>query len=622
MEASCDHGYLQQVTSVASAYAGKPEDLLLALHDVQELRNYLPREALRIVAQVLKLPESRVCGVAGFYSMLSMTPRGRHIIRVCTSTSCRVSGAKKVVDSLLSELGVEMGDTTEDGAFTVEGSSCLGLCDIAPAMMIDSEVFGNLTPGDIRPILDSYIAGDLDDRSDPGSRPSLAPRALGVRMGTDASAPGQTRIVLENVGLINPGSIEDYIARDGYAALRSVLTTMNPSSVVDTVKHSGLRGRGGAAFPTGTKLGFTARAEADQKYVVCNADEGEPGTFKDRAIMEGDPHKVIEGMAIMGYAVGASRGYVYIRGEYPVSIERIEEAIRQARKAGFLGSGILGTAFDFDVEVKKGAGAYVCGEETALLESIEGKRGEPRQKPPYPGVAGLWGKPTVVCNVETIANIPPILLRGADWFKGIGTPTSAGTKVFALSGDVRNRGLVEVPMGVTLRELVYSVGGGIPGDRSLKAIQTGGASGGFLTGSDLDLKLDYDSLQPVGSTLGSGALLIVDDSHCMVDIICSILDFFAHESCGQCTPCREGAARLRHTFDKLRRFEATASELSLAMDLARAMRDSSLCALGQSPIVPLETIMKHFGDEIRGHLNGKCETGTCLAAEGRVAANA
>lgn len=615
MELSCDHGYLSQVTSVASKYAGRPEDLLLALHDVQALRNYLPREALKAVAHVLQLPESRVCSVAGFYSMFSTAPRGRHIIRVCTSTPCRVSMARELIDSLVHHLGIEMGGTTKDGMFTLESSSCLGLCDVSPAMMVDSEVYGNLVPGDARRIIEAYATGDLAD---------LPKRILRVSRHAAIAAPGQTRVVLENIGVIDPESIDDYTSRRGYAALRSAVTAMSPSAVVDAVKRSGLRGRGGAGFPTGAKLEITASESSSQKYVVCNADEGEPGTFKDRAIMEADPHRVIEGMAIMGRAVGASRGYVYIRGEYPLSIERIDKAIRQAREAGFLGSGLFGTAYDFDVQVKKGAGAYVCGEETALLESIEGKRGEPRQKPPYPGVSGLWGKPTVVCNVETIANIPPILLHGADWFRSMGTPESPGTKVFALSGNVRNRGLVEVQMGITLRELVYQVGGGIPGDLGLKAIQTGGGSGGCLTGDSLDMKLDYDSLQHLGCSLGSGSLLIVDDNHCMADVLWSILSFFAHESCGQCTPCREGAARLANTFDRLRRFEASAGELELAMEIARVMHASSLCALGQSPAVPLDTIMAHFGEEVRGHLNGKCKTGTCpgLATERRVAADA
>jgi NADH:ubiquinone oxidoreductase subunit F (NADH-binding)/NADH:ubiquinone oxidoreductase subunit E len=598
----CDDAYLSQVAEIASAHADRPDNLVMVLNRVQALRNYLPRGALRTVAHVMGLPESRVYGVATFYSMLSTKPRGRHIIRVCTSTPCHVAGAREFLDALTKELGTPLGGTTDDGTFTVETSSCLGLCHAAPAMMIDEEVYGNLVPSDLPQILQRYKSPQQSQEPSPKAKPNSE---------LAAHPEIEKRVVLENVGRIDPESIEDYIAHGGYAALAAALKSSEPQEVLEAIKSSGLRGRGGASFPTGKKLEFVAKAEADQKYIVCNADEGEPGTFKDRAIMEGDPHKVIEGMAIMGYAVGATRGVIYIRGEYSTSIKRIQRAIEQARSKGMLGSEILGTKFDFDIELKTGAGAYVCGEETALLESAEGKRGEPRQKPPYPGMAGLFGKPTGVFNVETIANIPPIILNGPDWFRKTGTPGSPGTKVFLLVGDVCNRGLIEAPLGITLRDLIYKVGGGIPGGRCLKMVQTGGTSGGCLTEAHLDTPLDYDSMQVAGSTLGSGALLVVDDSRCVVDLARSMLAFFEHESCGQCTPCREGMPRLLRILDKMCAFRATAADLDLAMELAEVMYNSALCALGQSAAMPLRTIIEHFGDEVKGHLNGVCATGTC-----------
>jgi NADP-reducing hydrogenase subunit HndC len=531
----------------------------------------------------------------------------RSHVLVCGGSPCVAAGCRAVRDEIercVKEQGL-------DREVRVIETGCLGPCDLGPIVVVYPEgtVYSRVTTGAAREIVSEHLVK---------GRPVKKLQYVGELPAVSAADDKRTdyfqiqkRIVLDNVGIIDPESIEEYIARDGYLAAGTALTKLSPAGVIETIKRSGLRGRGGAAFPTGLKLGFTAKAEADQKYIICNADEGEPGTFKDRLILEGDPHKVIEGMIIMGYAVGATRGYIYIRGEYYVSIERIERAINQARWLGLLGTNLFGSGFDFDIEVKKGAGAYVCGEETALIESIEGKRGEPRQKPPYPGTSGLWGKPTVVNNVETIANIPPIVLHGADWYRGFGTSTSPGTKVFTLTGNVNNKGLIEVPMGITLREVIYGVGGGIPGGRSFKLAQTGGTAGGCVAEAHLDIPMDYESMQSVGSALGSGALLIIDDSHCIVDVACSLLRFFAHESCGQCTPCREGAARLLRIFNKLREFRASQADLDLAMELARVMQGSSLCALGQSVIVPLGTIMEHFQGEIQAHLHGCCPTGKC-----------
>ncbi|NLW57080.1 MAG: NADH-quinone oxidoreductase subunit NuoF [Firmicutes bacterium] len=421
----------------------------------------------------------------------------------------------------------------------------------------------------------------------------------------------QKRVVLRNCGRIDPDSIEEYIAHNGYQALGRAVTTLRPAEVIAMVKDSLLRGRGGAGFPTGLKWSLTAKIEADQKYIVCNADEGEPGTFKDRLIMEGDPHGVIEGMAIAGYAVGADQGIIYIRGEYQLSSERMKRAIQQATAYGLLGEGIFGSDFNFTIQVRSGAGAYVCGEETALLESLEGNRVEPRVKPPYPGVAGLWGKPTVVNNVETLANIPPIILNGPEWFRRIGTEKCPGTKVFTMLGDINNQGLIEVPMGITLREIVYGVGGGIPGGKGFKMAQTGGTSGGCLPAAFLDMPMDYDTLSKVGSALGSGAMLIIDDTHCVVDLLKSFMRFFCHESCGKCTPCREGTVRLYEIIQALAEGTATVTEFRLLKELSTTMQLSALCGLGQSAPNSLLTCLEYFAEEFQAHLNGRCPTGTC-----------
>ncbi|HON87832.1 MAG TPA: NADH-quinone oxidoreductase subunit NuoF, partial [Bacillota bacterium] len=422
----------------------------------------------------------------------------------------------------------------------------------------------------------------------------------------------QQRIVLRNCGIIDPESIDEYIASDGYSALRKCLIDMSPQEVIDEVKESGLRGRGGAAFPTGLKWQLTQKAPGQPKYVVCNADEGEPGTFKDRLILEGDPHSLIEAMAIAGYAIGSNKGYMYIRGEYTLSIERMQLAIEQARKRGFLGENILGTEFSFDIEIRQGAGSYVCGEETALIASIEGKRGEPFYKPPYPTDAGLWGKPTLINNVETLANIPPIIMHGGRWFREIGTAKSPGTKVFTLTGNVANKGLIEVPMGITLREVVYEIGGGIPGGHKFKMAQTGGTSGGCIPAEQLDLPMDYDTLAEAGTALGSGALLIIDDTHCIVDIVKCFMQFFKNESCGKCTPCREGTYQMYNILDRISKGKGNPKDIDNMMVLSRTMMRSSLCGLGQAAPNPVVTTLYFYRDEYNAHIRDKvCPAGVC-----------
>jgi NADH:ubiquinone oxidoreductase subunit F (NADH-binding)/(2Fe-2S) ferredoxin/NAD-dependent dihydropyrimidine dehydrogenase PreA subunit len=424
----------------------------------------------------------------------------------------------------------------------------------------------------------------------------------------------QKRVVLKNCGLINPEDINDYLAIDGYQALAKAVTTMTPQEVIDLIKVSGLRGRGGAGFSTGMKWSFAAANDADQKYIICNADEGDPGAFMDRSILDGDPHSVLEAMAIGGYAIGATKGFIYVRAEYPVAVHRLEIAIKQAKEKGFLGKNIFGSGFDFDIEIRLGAGAFVCGEETALIASIEGKRGMSRNKPPFPANKGLWGKPTIINNVETLANIPKILLNGPEWFKSMGTEKSPGTKVFALGGKINNTGLVEVPMGITLREVIYDIGEDCPNGKSFKAVQTGGPSGGCITREDLDTPIDFDNLVAIGSMMGSGGMIVIDEDNCMVDIARFFLDFTVDESCGKCTPCREGTKRMLEILDKITQGKGTMEDLTNLEELAENIKNTSLCALGQTAPNPVLSTMKHFRDEYVAHVVDKrCPASICKA---------
>src|SRR5690554_6188897 len=535
-----------------------------------------------------------------------------HVL-VCAGTPCTLKGAGAVKEALCRE--IDRAGLGEE--IRVVETGCLGPCDEGPVIVVYPEgvMYSKLKPEDMSLIVRQHflkgrVVEDLVCREKTEEARSVVP------LEGKGYLDRQQRIVLRNCGRIDPDSIEEYIANDGYEALGKALTSLTPEQVVTIIKDSGLRGRGGAGFPTGLKWSFTAGVAAEQKYIVCNADEGEPGTFKERLILEGDPHSIIEAMAIAGYAVGADQGIVYIRGEYNLSIERLQRAAARAREMGLLGKDIFGTGFNFDVEIRTGAGAYVCGEETALIESLEGKRGEPRLKPPYPGVAGLWGKPTVVNNVETLANIPPIILKSAEWFRGIGTEKTPGTKVFTMLGDITNQGLIEVPMGITLREVIYGVGGGIPNGRGFKLAQTGGTSGGCLPKEFLDLPMDYDSLAEAGSALGSGALLVIDDTHCIVDVLRSFMKFFQHESCGQCTPSREGTARLYQLFSDLAAGKAGQDAVQLIKELCQTMQLSSLCGLGQSAPNGVVTALQYFEEEIQKHVAGECPAGVCRISMG------
>ncbi len=535
----------------------------------------------------------------------------RSHILVCHGTNCSMKAPQAIVQAFAKSLAE---CRLEDEAKVVE-TGCFGLCEQGPTVVVfpDGTLYTRVKPEDASEIVTEHILkGRVVERL--VYRAPEQPKAVQ----TYAESPyfrKQVRVVLRNCGVIDPESMDEYIARGGYRALGKAITSMAPAKVIEEIGNSKLRGRGGAGFPAGLKWKFASRAPGSPKYVVCNADEGEPGTFKDRLILEGDPHGLLEGMAICGYAIGATKGYVYIRGEYTLSIKRLQKAIDDAKAAGLLGDGIFGTPFNFDIEIRLGAGAYVCGEETALFESLEGGRGEPRIKPPYPTDSGLFGKPTVINNVETLANVAPIIDNGADWFKSMGTASTPGTKVFTLCGNIVNGGLIEVPMGVTLREIIYEMGGGIPDGRRFKMAQTGGTSGGCLPEGMLDVPMDYDTLAAAGTALGSGALLIIDDSHCIVDVARSFARFFVHESCGKCIPCREGTKQILRTLDRIAEGKGVMADLQNLEVLARVMYKTPLCPLGQTAPLPVMTTLKYFRNEYEAHIRNKaCPAGVCAAA--------
>ncbi|HWR35307.1 MAG TPA: NADH-quinone oxidoreductase subunit NuoF [Clostridia bacterium] len=521
-----------------------------------------------------------------------------HNIHVCVAASCLSSHSDQVMTALDQEVkkrGLEQ-------CCKVKGVGCMGLCAAGPLVSSgnNEKMFQNVTAMDAAAIVDNVV----DEKP--------APAAIVL----DSKLPffrGQKKIVLENCGEIDPEKIEDYIAVGGYEALFHALTSMTPAQVIEQISKSGLRGRGGAGFPTGLKWSTVAKAPGTKgKYVICNADEGDPGAFMDRSVLESDPHRILEGMAIAAYAVGANKGYIYCRAEYPLAVKRLKDAIKQAEKLGVLGNEVCDTRFSFRVEVRLGAGAFVCGEETALIASIEGNRGTPRPRPPFPAQSGLWGTPTLINNVETFANIAPIVRNGGDWFAGIGTEKSKGTKVFALAGRVTNTGLIEVPMGVSLREIVYKLGGGIPDGRKFKAVQTGGPSGGCIPEQYLDMAVDYESLASVGSIMGSGGMIVMDDSSCMVDVAKYFMDFCMSESCGKCVPCRVGTAHMYDLLAKITNGTASQEDLAMLERIAEVVKFTSLCGLGQTSPNPVFSTLRYFRDEYLNHIERKsCGAGVC-----------
>ncbi len=528
-------------------------------------------------------------------------------VLVCGGTGCTSGNSRKILDAF--HAAVER----EKLNVKVVMTGCFGLCALGPIVIVYPEgaFYSQVKVEDVDKIVNLHlkegtVVRELLYEETLGEDGSVKPLS-----GT-AFYKKQNRVALRNCGRINPECIEEYIAFDGYQALRKVLFEMTPDDVVNTIKASGLRGRGGGGFPTGMKWDFTKRAVGDKKFVACNADEGDPGAFMDRSVLEGDPHCLIEAMAIAAYAVGSDQGYVYIRAEYPIAVERLQKAIEAARKYGFLGNNIFGTDFSFDMEIRLGAGAFVCGEETALMTSIEGHRGEPRPRPPFPANKGLFGKPTLLNNVETYANVCQIILNGADWFASMGTEKSKGTKVFALGGKIKHTGLVEVPMGTTLREIVYEIGGGIPDGKKFKAAQTGGPSGGCIPASLIDTRIDYDSLIAIGSMMGSGGLIVMNEDNCMVDIAKFFLEFTVDESCGKCTPCRVGTRRLLELLTKVTEGKATLEDLDKMEELCYYIKNNSLCGLGQTAPNPVLSTLRYFRDEYEAHVVDKrCPAGVC-----------
>jgi len=531
-------------------------------------------------------------------------------VLVCGGTGCALEGAMDIANSIKNELKAHR----IENEIEVIRTGCLGLCDLGPIVIIYPEgtFYHKVNIKNIPEIVEEHLVNGR-----------IAEKYAYYKTLDDYSIRSlknveffkkQVRIALKNCGIIDPENIDEYIAADGYKALEKVLTQLTPQQVIEIIKKSGLRGRGGGGFPTGLKWELAAKEVSDQKYIICNADEGDPGAFMDRSILEGDPHSVLEAMCIGGYAIGADTGFIYVRAEYPLAVDRLKVAIGQAREYGLLGNNILGLGFNFDIQIRLGAGAFVCGEETALIHSIEGKRGTPAPKPPYPSESGLWDKPTVINNVETYANIPQIILNGAEWFSCIGTEKSKGTKVFALGGKITNTGLIEVPMGITLKEIIYDIGGGIPNGKKFKAVQTGGPSGGCITADNLDVRIDYDNLVGLGSMMGSGGMIVLDEDNCMVDVARYYLDFIKDESCGKCTPCRVGTKRMLEILDKITAGIGTMEDLERLEKLAKQIKAASLCGLGQTAPNPVLSTLKYFRDEYIAHVvDKKCPAGACTA---------
>lgn len=530
-----------------------------------------------------------------------------HVL-VCGGTGCTSSGSEKIIDALNKNL--EKYNLTDE--INVIKTGCFGLCALGPVMIVYPEgcFYSMVKPEDIEEIVSEHL---LKGRIVKRLLYQETVHEDNIKSLNDVDFyKKQKRVALRNCGVINPENIEEYIGVNGYSALGKVLTSMKPQEVIDEILKSGLRGRGGGGFPTGLKWSFAAKSVDDQKYVACNADEGDPGAFMDRSILEGDPHSVIEAMAIAGYAIGATEGYIYIRAEYPIAVARLQIAIEQAKEYGMLGKNIFNSGFNFDLHIRLGAGAFVCGEETALMTSIEGHRGEPRPRPPFPAVKGLFGKPTVLNNVETYANIPVIINDGAEEFAKIGTEKSKGTKVFAVGGKIHNTGLVEIPMGTTLREIVYEIGGGIPNGKKFKAAQTGGPSGGCIPAQYLDIPIDYDSLISIGSMMGSGGLIVMDEDTCMVDIAKFFLAFTVDESCGKCAPCRIGTKRMYEILDKITKGNGTLDDIKNLKELCYNVKESALCGLGQTAPNPILSTLRYFEDEYIAHVvDKKCPAGVC-----------
>jgi NADH-quinone oxidoreductase subunit F len=592
----------ETITNTINKYGNDREHLMLILRDLenQSGQNVLEVETLNEVAEQMNMPKSAVAGFIGFYTMFKKDPRAKYVIRVCKSGPCHVMGSTTIFKEVQNILGIGIGETTSDGVFHLEQCECLGVCSVAPAMMVNYDIHGNLDGAKLKQIFDNYR------KKEPVAGEECGPEVEGKKCIIDSA---QEKRLLADIGKVNPLEVDSYVQNGGYEALKKAVK-MERADIIDQVKDSGLRGRGGAGFPAGMKWSFVTKGDM-QKYVVCNADEGEPGTFKDRILMEENPQLLLEGMAICGYAIDASIGYIYVRGEFRRSIERLQKAIDQAKAKGLLGEKLFGTDFSFDIFIKEGGGAYVCGEETSLINSMEGKRGYPRFKPPFPGGAGYMEKPTNVNNVETLMSVPLIIEKGADWYKSVGMSGCSGTKLYCLSGKMNKTGLVELPMGATMREIIENHGGGMKSGSKFKFAQVGGSAGGILGEDLMDLPLDIDQPMKKGVTLGSGVVLVADQNTCAVDFLLQILSFFEHESCGQCVPCRVGTSQLHALAKKFAQRKADVEDIDIMIKKSELMKVASLCALGQSPVMPITTILKYFRDEFVKHCDSSYKCDAC-----------
>ena len=591
----------EDIKNVIEKRGNAREHLMFILRDLENLsgKNQLDIDTLTEVAELTNIPRSAIGGFVGFYTMFKTNPRAPFIVRVCKSGPCHVMGARTIFDHIEKYLGIKPGEATSDGLFYLEKCECLGVCSVAPAMMINYDIHGNLTQKKIKEIFDGYRSKKPIFGEECG--PEVEGKACIINDNR------QTKRLLEKVGKIDPLNNNSYVENGGSRAIKKAIREYTSEEVINIIKDSGLRGRGGAGFPTGLKLSFMPKGGI-QKYIICNADEGEPGTYKDRILMEENPCMILEGMLICAYATGATVGYIYVRGEFRRAIERLQKAIDQARERRMLGKHIAGPTLNFDVFIKEGGGAYVCGEESSLINSMEGRRGYPRFRPPFPAGAGFMDLPSNVNNVETYASIPMIIEHGADWYRSVGTEKCPGTKLYCLSGKMKRVGLVELPMGTTLREIIDVYGKGVRKGKSFKFAQVGGTAGGILGSDLLDLPLDIDHTMQAGVTLGSGVVLVCDEDTCAVDFLLNILSFFEHESCGQCVPCRVGTSHLHYLAKKFAMREAVPKDIDAMIDKAQLMKKASLCALGQSPVLPITTILKYFRDEFLRH----CDPGyTC-----------
>lgn len=560
--------------------------------------------------QVLREEYAQLTSLRGGQAQNMANTTHKKNVLVCGGTGCVSSGCKKAQAALIDEV-TKAGKQAE---IDIIETGCHGFCEMGPIVIVYPEgtLYCQVHAQDVPEIVEKHLVkGEVVERL------LFQDQKTGERVASYRDVPfykDQLRVALRNCGQINPEDIREYISRHGYVALSKVLTTMNPQDVIEETKKSGLRGRGGGGFSTGVKWGLAAQSPGPKKYIICNADEGDPGAFMDRSVLEGDPHNLLEGMLIAAYAIGADEGYIYVRAEYPLAIKRLKVAIAQAEECGLLGEGILGTDFSCRIHIKEGAGAFVCGEETALMASIEGSRGMPKPRPPYPAVKGLWDKPSNINNVETFANVPMIFLKGAEWFAGLGTEKSKGTKVFALTGNLRNTGLAEVPMGVTLRDIIFKIGGGIQGDKKFKAVQIGGPSGGCIPEAHLDTKVDYDSLTALGAMMGSGGLVTMDETACMVDVARYFLNFTQKESCGKCIPCREGTKRMLEILERICAGEGQPEDIPTLERLGAAVKNTALCGLGQTAPNPILATLRYFRHEYEAHINDKqCPAGVCKA---------